>query len=68
MGLQVYYPQDIERVLLALASAGSMHGPEYHKALSDTAIAFGVLFPLPPEAWQEVETDWREVPSPTLQG
>lgn len=42
MSLQVYYPQDIKRVLAALASAGDLHGPEYRKALHDVALAFGV--------------------------
>ena len=45
MALDVYWPRDIERVLLALASAGAGRGPEYHAALADLALAFGVASP-----------------------
>ena len=42
MGFEVWYPQDIQNILNALASAGELQGPEYHKALGDVALAFGV--------------------------
>ena len=51
MGLQVFYPEDVQRVLLALASAGAAHGPEYVKALGDVALAFGVRPPTPTKTW-----------------
>ena len=44
MGLDVWYPQDVVNILRAVASAGELHGPEYHKALNDVALAFGVEF------------------------
>lgn len=42
MALEVYYQNDIRRVLLALASAGRANGPDYRQALYDVALAFGV--------------------------
>lgn len=45
MGLEVYYKEDIRRVLLALASAGAGHGLAYIKALHDVALAFGIRAP-----------------------
>ena len=40
--LEVFYQNDIRRVLLALASAGQLNGPGYRRALQDAALAFGV--------------------------
>ena len=54
--LQIFYPEDIQRVLLALASAGAARGPEYVKALGDVALAFGVQPPTPTKIWHEVDT------------
>jgi hypothetical protein len=42
MPLEVWFREDVARTLTALAAAGSRQGPEYHKALFDVAIAFGV--------------------------
>jgi hypothetical protein len=42
MTLDVWYPQDVINILRALASAGELQGPEYHKALDDVALAFGI--------------------------
>lgn len=56
MGLAVFYSEDIQRVLLALASAGAAYGPEYVKALGDMALAFGVEPPTPTKIWREVDT------------
>ncbi len=47
MGLGVYFSEDIAKILAGLASAGDRYGPEYHKALSDVAIALGVQAPRP---------------------
>lgn len=54
MGLDLWFQQDVERILTALAAAGDQRGPEYHKALGDVALAFG----LAPRAefWIEGET------------
>jgi hypothetical protein len=43
MSLDVWYSQDIWRILASLASAGILQGPEYHKALRDVALAFGLV-------------------------
>lgn len=45
MSLEVWYPQDVINILAALSSAGELQGPEYHKALNDVALAFGVKSP-----------------------
>ena len=42
MGLDLWFRDDVRRILDALAAAGDERGPEYHKALADVAIAFGV--------------------------
>ena len=42
MALDMWFRDDVTRILTALASAGDQHGPEYQKALSDVALAFGV--------------------------
>ena len=55
MALEVYFSNDVQRILLALASAGQLHGPEYHQALRDVALAFGVEPPV--EAWRVVEPE-----------
>ncbi len=56
MSLEIYYPNDIRRVLLALASAGAMHGPAYIKALYDVALAFGMQ-PPPAKTWCVMSDD-----------
>lgn len=56
MALEVFYSQDILNALLALASAGELHGPEYHKALHDVALAFG-LQPMALQRWQVIDSD-----------
>ena len=43
MGLDLWNQTDIRRVLDGLASAGADRGPEYHRALCDVALSFGVL-------------------------
>ena len=45
MAAEVWYPQDVINVLAALSSAGELQGPEYHKALHDVALAFGLETP-----------------------
>lgn len=47
MGLDVWFRNDVERILTALAAAGELHGPEYRRALEDTALAFGLCLALP---------------------
>jgi hypothetical protein len=47
MGLGVYFSEDIAKILAALSSAGDRYGPEYHKALTDVAMAVGVRVSLP---------------------
>jgi hypothetical protein len=59
MSLDVWYPQDIQRVLVALASAGELQGPEYHKALDDVALAFGVLLVIADPPWRAVDGEAR---------
>lgn len=39
---QVFSQEDVQRILAALSSAGELQGPEYHKALSDVALALGL--------------------------
>ena len=56
MSLEIFYPQDAIRILNALASAGELQGPEYHKALHDVALAFGVNL-----ASIELRLPWRIV-------
>jgi len=48
MGLDLWFREDVARILDALAAAGDLRGPEYHKALSDVARAFGVAAPPAP--------------------
>jgi hypothetical protein len=43
MGLDVFFPQDVKRILIGLASAGHDRGPEYLAALRDVALSFGVV-------------------------
>jgi hypothetical protein len=43
VSLDVWYPDDVRRILIALASAGILQGPGYHKALGDVALAFGLI-------------------------
>ena len=43
----IWFQKDVRRILLALAAAGCERGPEYHKALSDCAIAFGLVIGQP---------------------
>ncbi len=38
----LWLPDDIARILVALASAGEAHGHEYREALRDVALAFGL--------------------------
>jgi len=45
MALDLWYPNDVARILAALASAGSGNGPDYLRALHDVALAFGVRPP-----------------------
>ena len=45
MALDVWFPDDVTRILTALSSAGCHYGPEYHAALRDVALAFGVDLP-----------------------
>jgi hypothetical protein len=45
MGLDVWFREDMTRILLALGSAGAHHGPKYLKALHDVALAFGLEAP-----------------------
>lgn len=54
MGLGVWFADDIERILAALASSGVHHGPAYHKALSDVAVALGTVPPSP--VWSVLPT------------
>ena len=42
MALDLWFREDVARILTALAAAGSERGPEYHKALWDVALAFGL--------------------------
>ena len=56
MSLEVWYPQDVINILAALSSAGELQGPEYHKALNDVALAFGVNL-----ASIELRLPWRIV-------
>ena len=42
MGLDIYFRDDVERTLEALASAGELWGTDYYRALCDVALAFGV--------------------------
>ena len=42
MALDLYFKDDIIRILTAISSAGDQHGPEYQKALGDVALAFGI--------------------------
>lgn len=64
MSLEVWFRQDIQRVLAGLASAGSVRGPEYFKALYDVAISFGVRIEMPPEhervtVYERDDAVWR---------
>jgi hypothetical protein len=46
MALDLWFREDVQRILTALASAaGEAHGPQYLKALADVALAFGVAAP-----------------------
>ena len=45
MGLDLWFREDVARILAALASAGDHYGPNYQKALADVALAFGVTPP-----------------------
>jgi len=58
MALDVFFHNDIERILAALASSGGSRGPEYLAALEHVALAFGVQ-PQPVNAWEVVEPDKR---------
>ncbi len=40
--LDVYYPDDLKRILRSLASAGRDNGPAYLRAIDDVALAVGV--------------------------
>ncbi len=42
MSLNLWNREDVARILVALTSAGKAHGSEYHEALRDVALAFGV--------------------------
>jgi hypothetical protein len=42
MGLDLWFAEDVARILAALAAAGDERGPEYHVALRHVAIAFGL--------------------------
>ena len=54
MGLDLWFREDVQRILAALASAGEAHGAAYLKALTDVSIAFGVVVPTDQDAgrWQ----------------
>jgi len=41
-GLDMWFRDDVGRILIALASAGANRGPEYLAALHDVALAFGL--------------------------
>jgi hypothetical protein len=59
MALDLWFREDVARILIALASAGEQRGDEYRRALVDVALAFGIdprqmpdgCYPLPAEAW-----------------
>jgi hypothetical protein len=40
--LELWYREDVIRILNAVAHAGELQGAEYHKAIRDVARAFGV--------------------------
>lgn len=42
MGLDLWFREDVARILAALASSGDLYGPDYFKALHDVGVAFGV--------------------------
>jgi hypothetical protein len=43
MGLDIYFPEDIARILAALSQANARNGTEaYQAALDDVAAAFGL--------------------------
>jgi hypothetical protein len=63
MSLDVWYPDDVIRILAALASAGELQGPEYHKALDDVALAFGVLLVIADPPWRVVDSGARAIGS-----
>jgi len=45
VGLDLWFREDVLRILAALSSSGAGRGPEYQQALADVAIAFGVQVP-----------------------
>ena len=42
MAINMWTQTDVARLLEALAQAADLHGPEYHKALRDVALCFGI--------------------------
>ena len=42
MGLDLWFPDDMTRILTALASAGKHYGPEYARALRHVGLALGL--------------------------
>jgi hypothetical protein len=47
MGLDLWFQQDVIRILAALASAGRGRHLAYHEALRDVALAFGLNVTMP---------------------
>jgi hypothetical protein len=62
MALDLWFREDVARILTALAAAGSERGPEYHKALFDVGLAFGLhIRSVRESAREEVETAYSLV-------
>jgi len=59
MALDIFYCNDIRRILIALASAGVERGAEYEQALRDVGLAVGVQI-APMRQWDMV----NEKPEP----
>jgi len=58
--MNVYFKEDIKRILEALTSAGAMNGEGYVQALQDMALAVGIELLRPViETWQVIETHAR---------
>jgi len=56
---EVFTTYDVKRILVALASAGVSRGSEYHQALCDVALAFGIELP-PSTRWRVVDANSTE--------
>ena len=43
MSLDMWFRDDVVRILAAVASAGEQHSADYHRAIRDVALGFGLV-------------------------